>query len=208
MVGSQWNRRRFTGALGAGLSSVALSSWSGRVLAAGSKTITVLNWQGYGTDLPAGLSQFKAATGIDVKHDYYNSEPEMLTKVRTNPGAYDVVLFNSARDAQAQVDGLIDPVDLAAVPNAAGLAPAFKTNPNILLDGKTYGVPWVWGMNALAVRTGKGLTVDSYAAFDDAELRRARRPLRRRRHRDRYRGADDGPEHQRPRRHEGDRRTP
>ena len=170
MVASQWNRRRFVGVLGAGLSSAALMTWSGKPRAAEGKTITVLNWQGYGTDLPAGLSDFKAATGIDVKHDYYNSEPEMLTKVRTNPGAYDVVLVNSARDAQAEADGLIDPIDLAKVPNAAGLAPAFKTNPNILIDGKTYGVPWVWGMNALAVRTGKGLTVDSYAVFDEPRL--------------------------------------
>ena len=168
MVASQWNRRQFTGALGAGLSSAALVSWPGKARADESKTITVLNWQGYGTDLPAGLKGFKAATGIDVTHDYYNSEPEMLTKIRTNPGAYDVVLINSARDAQAEADGLIDPIDLAKVSNAAGLAPAFKTSSNIVIGGKTYGVPWVWGMNALAVRTGKGLKIDSYAAFDDA----------------------------------------
>ena len=170
MVESQWNRRRFTGALGAGLSSAALSYWPGRAWATQDKTITVLNWQGYGTDLPAGLAQFKAATGIDVKHDYYNSEPEMLTKIRTNPGVYDVVLINSARDAQAQADGLIDPVDLAAVPNAAGLAPTFKTHPNILIAGRTYGVPWVWGMNALAVRSGNPLKADSYAVFDEPSL--------------------------------------
>jgi len=122
----------------------------------------------------------------------------MLTKVRTNPGAYDVVLINSARDAQAKADGLIDPIDFAGVPNAAGLAPAFRTNPNILISGKTYGVPWVWGMNTLAVRTGKGLEADSYAVFD--EPRRARGALRRRRERDRHRGADDRPGHQRTRR--------
>ena len=170
MVASQWNRRQFTGALGAGLSSAALASWPGGARAAGGKTITVLNWQGYGTDLPAGLDAFKAATGISVKHDYYNSEPEMLTKVRTNPGAYDVVLINSARDAQAEADGLIDPVDLAKIPNAAGLAPAFKANRNILIDGKGYGVPWVWGMNALAVRTGQARDVDSYVVFDEPSL--------------------------------------
>lgn len=170
MVASHWNRRQVAGALGAGLSSAALASWPGASRAAGAKAITVLNWQGYGTDLPEGLSAFKAATGIEVKHDYYNSEPEMLTKIRTNPGLYDVVLVNSARDAQAVADGLIDPVDLAKVANAAGLAPAFKTHPNILIDGHTYGVPWVWGMNALAVRTGKGTTIDSYAAFDAPSL--------------------------------------
>ena len=167
MVEAQWTRRDVARGLGVGLASTVAGTWPGGSRAADAKSITVLNWQGYGTDLPAGLKQFKASTGIDVKHDYYNSEPEMLTKIRTNPGAYDVVVVNSARDAQAQADGLIDPVDLAAVPNAAALAPAFKTNPNILIDGKTYGVPWVWGMNAIAVRTDKGFKVDSYAVFDD-----------------------------------------
>ncbi len=167
MFGSQWNRRDVTRGIGLGLASAAAATWPGRARAAEPTSITVLNWQGYGTDLAAGLKQFKATTGLDVKHDYYNSEPEMLTKLRTNPGAYDVVLVNSARDAQAQADSLVDPIDLAKVPNAAGLAPAFKTNPNILIDGKTYGVPWVWGMNALAIRTGKGLAVDSYAVFED-----------------------------------------
>ena len=167
MSTSQWTRRDVTRGLGLGLASAASVTWPARAGAADAKSITVLNWQGYGTDLAAGLAQFKAKTGVDVKHDYYNSEPEMLTKLRTNPGAYDVVLVNSARDAQAKADGLIDPVDLAKLPNAAALAPAFKTNPNILIDGQTYGVPWVWGMNAIAVRSGKGFKVDSYAVFED-----------------------------------------
>lgn len=163
MIKPQRNRREFTSTLGLGLAAAAVATWPRRSAAAGS--ITVLNWQGYGTDLAAGLRQFKAAAGIDVEHDYYNAEPEMLTKLRTNPGAYDVVLVNSARDAQARAEGLIESIDLAKVANAAGLAPAFRAHPNILIDGKAYGVPWVWGMNALAVRTGKGLEVDSYAAF-------------------------------------------
>ena len=123
--------------------------------------------QGYGTDEGFAVKNFTAMTGYAVKHDYYNSEPEMLTKLRTNPGAYDVVLVNSARDSQAHAEDLIDPVDLAKVPNAAGLADAFKTHPNILIDVRTYGVPWVWGMNALAIRRDTVKPVDSYAVFAD-----------------------------------------
>ncbi len=161
------DRRQFTRSLGAGLAATAagLSPTLGR--AEGAKSITVLNWQGYGTDEKFAVAKFKEATGFDVKHDYYNSEPEMLTKLRTNPGAYDVVLVNTARDSQAAADSLIDPVDLSKVPNAAGLAEAFKTHPNITIDGKTYGVPWVWGMNALAVRRDKKAGIDSYAVFND-----------------------------------------
>ncbi len=94
----------------------------------------------------------------------------MFTKVRTNPGPYDVVLINSARDAQAKADGLIDPIDFAGVPNAAGLAPAFRTNPNILIGGKTYGVPWVWGRMPSPCAPARGLKADSYAVFDEPSL--------------------------------------
>ncbi len=164
---SRINRRQFTAGLAGGGAVAALGSWPRSALAADDKSITVLNWQGYGTDETFALKNFQAATGLTVKHDYYNSEPEMLTKLRTNPGAYDVVLVNSARDSQAQAENLVDPVDLSKVANADGVAAAFKTHPNIDLDGKTYGVPWVWGMNALAVRRDKVKDVDSYAVFAD-----------------------------------------
>ncbi len=159
------NRRQFNRLLGAGLAGATAGLGFGARAQAG-KTITVLNWQGYGTDEAFALKAFKAATGIEVRHDYFNAEPEMLTKLRTNPGVYDVVLINSARDRQAQADKLIDPVDLTSMPNAKDMTPAFKANPNLAFDGKTWGVPWVWGMNALALRRGKG-AVDSYATLGE-----------------------------------------
>ena len=129
-------------------------------------TITVLNWQGYGTDEAWALKIFAEKTGIEVVSDYFNSEPEMLTKLRTNPGVYDVVLVNCARTQQAVSEGLLDPIDLSTLPNAAGLSPQLKDNPFITVDGKPYGVAWVWGMNALAYREGKPAP-ESYMALAD-----------------------------------------
>lgn len=63
--------------------------------------IRVLNWQGYGTDLDWAIADFAEATGHTVVHEYFNSEQEMLTKLRTNPGAYDVVLVNAVFTPQA-----------------------------------------------------------------------------------------------------------
>ena len=149
------DRRQFNLLVGSGLAAGAGSAlWPRRAKADAAKTITVLNWQGYGTDEAWALKEFGAATGIEVKHDYFNSEPEMLTKLRTNPGAYDVVLINSARTRQAQGESLIDPIDFAKVPNSKDLAPALRDHANINIDGKPYGVSWVWGINGLAVRRG------------------------------------------------------
>ena len=127
--------------------------------AAGGK-ITVLNWKGYGTDEAWSLEAFQKATGIEVVHDYFSSEAESLTKMRTNPGAYDVVLLNSARVSTAATEGLIAPADLSTVPNAADVSPDLLANPNFTIDGKGYAVPWVWGMTSIAAR--EGITLASY----------------------------------------------
>ncbi len=47
--------------------------------------IRVLNWQGYGTDLDWAIAAFTEKTGHTVVHEYFTSEQEMLTKLRTNP---------------------------------------------------------------------------------------------------------------------------
>jgi spermidine/putrescine transport system substrate-binding protein len=153
----------FGSALGAGLFALAAP---GRAAAATSE-ITVLNWKGYGTDEAFALKDFAAATGITVKHDYFSSEAEMLTKLRTNPGAYDVVLINSARTQQAQAEGLLEAIDFGALANAKDLAPSLKENPNLHVGGKPYGVAWLWGMNSLGVRHGKVTDAQSWAIFSD-----------------------------------------
>jgi spermidine/putrescine transport system substrate-binding protein len=121
--------------------------------AASADEIRVLNWQGYGTDEAWAVEAFTEATGVEVVHEYFNSEQEMLTKLRTNPGAYDVVLINSAFTPQAAAEGLIQPIDTAGMDNVGDLAPGLGDNPNLVIDGKTYGVAWVWGLTSFAVDT-------------------------------------------------------
>ncbi|MBY5412671.1 extracellular solute-binding protein [Rhizobium leguminosarum] len=143
---------------------VSISALPRKAFSAGS--ITVLNWQGYGTDEAWSLKAFTEKTGITVVHDYYSSESEMLTKMRTNPGAYDLVILNAARCAQAVAEDLLQPIDFSKVPNASTVDETLRANPNFSKDGKGYAVPWVWGMTSLAIR--EGMTVpDSYAVLAD-----------------------------------------
>ena len=111
----------------------------------------VLNWKGYGTDETWATAAFEAKTGHKVIHDYFNSEQEMLTKLRTNPGTYDVVMINAAFTGQAIEEALIQPIDLAKISNAGGLAPDMAKSELLNHDGAAYGVPWVWGVTSVAV---------------------------------------------------------
>ncbi len=165
-------RRRLVRTLGSGVGLLA-GAGAGFVpcAARAAETITVLNWQGYGTDEAWALKLFADRTGITVKHDYFNSEEEMLTKLRTNPGVYDVVLINSARTTQAAGEGLLAPIDLARLPNAAALSPALRDSANFKLAGATYGVAWLWGINSLAVRDGTHGNPGRLAALADPAFR-------------------------------------
>jgi spermidine/putrescine transport system substrate-binding protein len=160
----QQTRRTFIASVGATAASLYIPM---RARAAG--TITVLNWQGYGTDEAWAVKAFTEKTGIEVVHDYFSSEAEMLTKLRTNPGVYDVVLINSARSQQAAGEGLLAEIDFSKLPNAEGLSPELRDHANLKTDGKIYGAPWVWGITALAIREGASRP-DSYAALADPGL--------------------------------------
>lgn len=163
---SNLSRRRFNQLIGTGLLASASSSLMVGSARAGD-TITVLNWQGYGTDEAWALKAFTEKTGITVKHDYYNSEPEMITKLRTNPGAYDVALINSARTSQVQAENLLDPIPMDKLSNAADLTPGLRDSHNLFWDGKHYGASWLWGINSLAIRRGKVPTPDSLSILAD-----------------------------------------
>jgi spermidine/putrescine transport system substrate-binding protein len=113
--------------------------------------VHVLNWKGYGADEPWAIEAFEKATGHKVINDFFNSEQEMLTKLRTNPGLYDVVMINAAFNDQAFAEGLIQPIDIAKIGNYADLGEEKAKSPMLNHDAKVYGVPWVWGLTSIAV---------------------------------------------------------
>lgn len=115
--------------------------------------IRVLNWQGYGTDQEFALGPFTEATGHTVVHDYFNSEQEMLTKLRTNPGAYDVVLINAAFYPDVLAEDLLQPIDTSKVANFSDVAPDFAANDSLNVGGSLYGVPWTWGLTSIAINS-------------------------------------------------------
>ncbi len=133
------------------LASLALFAGSAHA----QQELRVLNWQGYGTDEGWAVEAFQQQTGVKVVHDYFNSEQEMLTKLRTSPGAYDVVLINSAFTCDAATEGLIEPVDTSKIGNYGDLAPKLRDSAMLNCGGKPYGIAWVWGVTSFAYNTEK-----------------------------------------------------
>lgn len=146
-----WMNRRRALALASGVAALALTGISAQ--AAGE--LKVLNWQGYGTDEKWALEMFEKQSGLKVVHDYFNSEQEMLTKLRTSPGTYDVVLMNNIYVPEAAAEGLIQPIDTAKISNFADLNPTLRDSERFVKDGKHYAIAWVWGLTSFAYNTAK-----------------------------------------------------
>jgi spermidine/putrescine transport system substrate-binding protein len=148
------SRREFGRHLGLGALALALSyGVVASTPASAASDLHVLNWQGYGTDEAWAVKMFEDDTGCKVVHDYFNSEEEMLTKLRTNPGTYDVVLINSSYTQNAAKEKLIQPIDTSKIGNWKDLAPKLRDSSYLNVDGKTYGVSWVWGVTSFAYNT-------------------------------------------------------
>ena len=86
-------------------------------------------------------------------HDYFNSEQEMLTKLRTSPGAYDVVLINNIFVMDAVDEGLIQPIDTAEITEFSDLSPSMRDSERFVRDDQQWAIPWVWGLTSFAYNT-------------------------------------------------------
>ena len=132
------------------------------------KVLRVLNWQGYGSDETWAVKQFEERYNVKVEHDYFTSEEELLTKLRTAPGVYDVLLPNVAYLAIAMEEGLVEPLDIKKLTNWETLLPRFKSLEVTHADGQVFGLPWTWGATAMVYNSEvfpQG--VDSMAVFWD-----------------------------------------
>lgn len=159
-------RRRF-GQFGlAAAATLAAPAYIRRSIAAGD--VRMLTWKGMGSDFPDAVEKFRAETGIGVVHDYFTSELEMLTKLRTNPGAYDVALVNFVFVDQAAKQKLIEPLDVSKLTQFQYLQPKLRDS-KYTKNGDTYwGVAWTWGSTGIISNTTKiKPTPDSIQALWD-----------------------------------------
>lgn len=134
------SRRAFT----AGIAASGLALAAPGLTRAADKELRILTWEGYAE--PAWVDPFKAATGAEVSIVYTGSVDEMFAKMQASNGAdFDVVAFDTSAFARYIDAGLIQPLDMAKIPNAANIIPAFQDVEQLMRDGKTYGVPFAWG---------------------------------------------------------------
>ena len=139
-VASRITRRQFaTGAVAAGAVLAAPN-----VIRAQADELRILTWEGYAE--PEWVAPFEEATGAAVSVSYVGSVDEMFAKMQGSQGAdFDIVAFDTSSFAR-YIDGkLIQPLDMAKLPNAANIIAAFETVEPVLREDDVYGIPFAWG---------------------------------------------------------------
>jgi spermidine/putrescine-binding protein len=141
-VAPKLSRRQF--AAGAAATATGLALGAPALVRAQEKELRILTWEGYAE--PEWVAPFEEATGATVSTVYVGSVDEMFAKMQGSKGAdFDVVAFDTSSFARYIDGGLIQPLDMAKIPNASNIIPAFETVEPIMRGEDVYGVPFAWG---------------------------------------------------------------
>jgi spermidine/putrescine transport system substrate-binding protein len=117
------------------------------------KQVNLFIWSEY-ID-PDLLPEFQKRTGMSVRMDVYEATEDMIAKLQQAGGAeqYDVVVASDHAIPVLAKLGLIQPLDLARIPNAKNVAPRFQ-KPTYDPEGR-YSLPYQWGTLGLVYRKDK-----------------------------------------------------
>ncbi|MCW3479415.1 polyamine ABC transporter substrate-binding protein [Neisseriaceae bacterium JH1-16] len=120
---------------------------------AAGKVLNIYNWSDY--IAPDTVKNFEKATGITVRYDVYDSNEVLQAKILTGRSGYDIVVPNNTFLAKQIKAGVYQPVNKARLANYKNLDPAVLAQAAKFDQGNTYGVPYFYGINTLAINVGK-----------------------------------------------------
>ncbi|MFN8653243.1 MAG: spermidine/putrescine ABC transporter substrate-binding protein [Gemmatimonadales bacterium] len=171
------SRREFVGratALGLGLSTASVilagcgrdkgGNGDGGDLGPLEKELNVYNWSDYiAADT---IPNFEREFGVKVTYDTYESNEELLEKLRAGSAGYDIVVPSNYVVPVMTASNLAAELNRKYLPNLGNLAPTF-VNP-VFDPGNRHAIPYQWGTTGFAYRTDKiPQAADSWSIFLD-----------------------------------------
>ncbi len=141
-------RRHFLGVTGLGLATAVMSSAvpglrPRKAHAALSGTVNFTTWPSYFAQ--ENLDNFTKNTGVKINVAVFGSNEEMLAKLQAGSTGWDVFVPTNYTISTYQQLGLIQPLDLAKLPNYDQAAQEQRFTAEGIIDGKVYAVPKNWG---------------------------------------------------------------
>ena len=170
------SRRHFLGVTGLGLATSVLGSavpgLRGAAWAQASigDRVVLASWPNYHD--PANFDAFAAATGAAVDLSVFGSNEEMLAKLQAGGSGWDVFVPTNYTITTYVSEDLIQPLDLARIPNYDPAAFDQRFAGPGTVDGKVYAVSKNWGTTGFALNTSQtgGKAFTSWKEFWDVTM--------------------------------------
>ena len=112
--------------------------------------LAFFNWSEYMD--PDLITAFQDEFGVTVIEDFYPSNEEMFAKVEHGGSGYDMIIPSDYMISILVSEAMIQPVQVAAVPNRSNIADKFADPP--FDPGSTYTSAYQWGTTGVGVDLG------------------------------------------------------
>lgn len=124
------------------------------VNAQGEGRLNMVNWEGYAD--PSFVKGFEQQTGCKVNSVPAGTSDEMFTKFTSGGGGqYDVVSPSGDADLRLIRAGAVAPLDTSKLTNYQDLAPQLQSPSFNTVNGKHYGISFMWGADVLIYNKDK-----------------------------------------------------
>jgi putative spermidine/putrescine transport system substrate-binding protein len=123
--------------------------------------LNLIAWIGYTEDGSTDpkydwVTPFEKKTGCQVKVKYADTSDEMVTLMRQGGGAvYDGVSASGDASNRLIAAGDVAEINTDLIPTYDETMESLQSPPHNTIDGKHYGVPYMWGANVLMYNTEK-----------------------------------------------------
>src|SRR3984893_12225416 len=133
-------------------------------------TLNLLVWEGYAD--PSFVKAFEDQNSCKVSASYMGSSNKPVAKLRGgSAGNYDVISPSSDVATMISEADLAAPLDVSKLPSYDQLSPKLRLMPLVRVNGRVYGVPFMWGPNPLIYDTiAFPKAPESWAALWDPKL--------------------------------------
>ena len=150
------SRRHFLGVTGLGLATAVMSTAvpglrPRKAYAELSGTVNFTTWPNYFAQ--QNLDDFTAKTGVRINVAIFGSNEEMLAKLQAGSTGWDVFVPTNYTISTYKDLDLIEPIDLAMLPNYDVSSQETRFTEPGIIDGTTYAVPKDWGTTGYAINT-------------------------------------------------------
>lgn len=150
------SRRHFLGVTGLGLATAVIGREIGLFATPAhaqdlGTRMSLATWPNYHD--PATFENFTAATGVAVEVNVFGSNEEMLAKLQAGASGWDLFVPTNYTISTYAKLGLIEPLDLAMVPNFDAASQNARFTSEGAIEGTVFALPKNWGTTGFAQNT-------------------------------------------------------